>query len=90
MSTKITNEIFESYRTEQKEIKEAKEFLESKNFYTDCMWHTKDVTDIYDCSDEEAYQILDLVLGSDCSQTFERIDIQASMMDIKRKEDSDE
>ena len=54
------------------------------------MWHTKDVTDIYDCSDEEAYQILDLVLGSDCSQTFERIDIQASMMDIKRKEDSDE
>ncbi len=89
MSTKIVNEIFESYRAEQKEINEAQEFLKSKNFYTDCMWQTKDVTDIYDCSDEEAYQILDLVLGSDMF-TFERIEIQASMMDIKRKEDSDE
>jgi len=33
MSTKITNEIFESYRSEQREINEAKEFLKSKGIY---------------------------------------------------------
>tara|TARA_R100000951_G_scaffold15116_1_gene11862 strand:+ start:13 stop:249 length:237 start_codon:yes stop_codon:yes gene_type:complete len=72
------------------EILEAKKFLKSKGYYTDCMWQTKDVTDMYNCSDEEAYQILANVVGTDCSETFEKIDIQASMMDIKRKEDSDE
>jgi hypothetical protein len=90
MSTKITNEIFESYRVEQREINEAKEFLKSKGVYVDCLWSVEDVTDIYDCSEEEAYEILDAVLGSDCSPIFERIDIHASMNGIKRKEDSDE
>jgi hypothetical protein len=89
MSTKITNEIFESYRKEQKEINEAKEFLKSKGMYVDCLWQIEDVTDIYDCSEQEAYEILDSVLGSDCSPIFERIDIVADMMGIKRKEDSD-
>jgi hypothetical protein len=37
MSTKITNEIFESYRVEQREINEAKEFLKSKGVYVDCL-----------------------------------------------------
>jgi hypothetical protein len=90
MSTKITNEIFESYRSEQREINEAKEFLKSKGYYTDCMWQIEDVTDIYNCSEQKAHEILDSVLGSDCSETFEKIDILASMMGIKRKEDRDE
>ena len=82
----ITNEIFESYRDDQKKIKEAKRFLKSKGYYTDCMWQTIDVTDKYKCDKEDAYEILDLVLGSDCSDTFESIDIQADLMNIKRKE----
>ena len=67
-------------------IEGAKKFLKSKGYYTDCMWHTIDVTDIYKCDDEDAYEILDLVLGTDCSDTFESIDIQADLMNIKRKE----
>jgi len=82
----ITNEIFESYRNDQKKIKEALKFLKSKGYYTDCMWQTIDVTDKYKCDDEDAYEILDLVLGTDCSDTFESIDIQADLMNIKRKE----
>jgi hypothetical protein len=82
----ITNEIFESYRDDQRKIKEAKKFLKSKGYYTDCMWQTIDVTDKYKCDKEDAYEILDLVLGSDCSDTFESIDIQADLMNIKRKE----
>jgi len=49
------------------------------------MWQICDVTDKYDCDEHDAYEILDLVLGSDCSETFERIDIQADYMDIKLK-----
>ena len=72
-------------------IEEAKKFLKSKGYYTDCMWQTCDVTDTYDCDDHDAYEILDLVLGSDCSagsvisETFKSIDIQADLMDIKLK-----
>lgn len=83
----ITNEIFESYRNDQEKIKEAKKFLKSKGYYTDCMWQTIDVTDKYKCDNEDAYEILDLVLGSDCSDTFESIDIQADLMNIKRREE---
>jgi len=66
-------------------IKEAQKFLKSKGYYTYCMWQICDVTDKYDCDEHDAYEILDLVLGSDCSETFERIDIQADYMDIKLK-----
>ena len=44
----------------------AKEYLKEKGYYMDNLWTTRDVTDRFrDCSDEEAYEILDSVLQSE-------------------------
>jgi len=58
------------------EIEKAKDILRNSGYYVDNLWQTKDVTDFYECTDEEeAYSVLDEVMNS--SQTavniFEQI-----------------
>tara|TARA_Y100001938_G_scaffold115434_1_gene158826 strand:+ start:192 stop:467 length:276 start_codon:yes stop_codon:yes gene_type:complete len=39
--------------------------LKESGYYTDNLWHINDVRDRFDCTDEEAYKILDRVLSSE-------------------------
>ena len=44
----------------------AKEYLKEHGYYMDNLWTIRDITDRFkDCSDEEAYEILDSVLQSE-------------------------
>ena len=40
------------------EIKQAKETLKKNGYFTDNLWNIEDVKDIFDCSDEEAQDVL--------------------------------
>ena len=43
---------------------EARKFLADQGYFTDNLWHVKDVTMFYKCSEEKAYNILDKALGN--------------------------
>ncbi|MEJ6794582.1 MAG: hypothetical protein QNK68_06195 [Flavobacteriales bacterium] len=60
----------------QVEIEKAKDVLRDSGYYVDNLWQTKDVTDFYECTDEEdAYSVLDQVMESEQTATniFEQI-----------------
>jgi hypothetical protein len=42
---------------------EARKFLADLGYYTDVLWSIEDVTDHYKCTDEEAYEVLRMVLA---------------------------
>ena len=60
-------------------VNEAKEFLKSKGFYVDNLWHIEDVKDIRpnNLTDEQAYEILDKAMNNEylMNETWETIDI---------------
>jgi hypothetical protein len=47
------------------EIKQAKETLKKNGYFTDNLWSIEDVQDIFDCSDEEAQDVLHDVLTNE-------------------------
>lgn len=56
-----------SYKQEQ----EAKDFLRSKGYFVDNLWQVADVQGKFNCTDEEAQEILEEALTNDC--TMEQI-----------------
>jgi len=40
------------------EVKQAKETLKKNGYFTDNLWSIEDVKDVFDCSDEEAKDVL--------------------------------
>ena len=60
-------------------VNEAKEFLKSKGYYVDNLWHIEDVKDIRpnNLTDEQAYEILDKAMNNEylMNETWETIDI---------------
>jgi len=42
---------------------EARKLLADLGYYTDSLWSIEDVTDHYKCTDEEAYEVLRMVLS---------------------------
>ena len=46
----------------QSRFREAKELLKKHGFYVDNLWHVSDVTSFFDCTDEQAREVLDDVL----------------------------
>jgi hypothetical protein len=42
---------------------EARKLLADLGYYTDVLWSIEDVTDHYKCTDEEAYEVLRMVLA---------------------------
>jgi hypothetical protein len=63
-------------RTQQREIDNAREILKHYGYYVDNLWHIEDVFPKHDCSDEEAYQILDDAMQNEAtySQIWMSID----------------
>lgn len=52
-------------------IDEAKKVLEEAGYYVNNLWHVKDVQSKFDCSEEEAMDVLEEALTSD--STFNTI-----------------
>tara|TARA_A100001201_G_scaffold70839_1_gene65031 strand:+ start:685 stop:915 length:231 start_codon:yes stop_codon:yes gene_type:complete len=72
-----------------KQIEEAREFLKSKGYYVDNLWTIDDVQQTYECTDEEAYIILDRTLQNEwiIGNIFEMIDGWAETYELKHKEE---
>ena len=54
-----------------KDIAEARLFLRSKGYFVDNLWTTDDVTENYNCTQEQAQQVLEMALTNDA--TMEQI-----------------
>ena len=70
------------------EIEKAKELLKSKGYYVNNFWNTDDVTMNYDCTEEEAMEVLSRVFNNEWinEQIFDSITIIAESLNLKRKE----
>jgi hypothetical protein len=59
------------------EIEDAKAVLRSAGYHVDSLWHVKDVTNRFECDNEEAYELLSDSLEQNVERTFEIIAHQA-------------
>ena len=49
----------------QAEIEQAKAILKQHGYFVDNLWSTQDVTDRYECTEEQAYDVLDKALTNE-------------------------
>jgi hypothetical protein len=69
------------------EIDQAKEVLRKAGYHVDSLWHVQDVTDRYECSEDNAYEILTEVLDTNISAVFDSLHHQATCYhNLKEKE----
>tara|TARA_R110002012_G_scaffold288132_1_gene480731 strand:+ start:1438 stop:1677 length:240 start_codon:yes stop_codon:yes gene_type:complete len=69
-------------------IQHAKEVLNNEGFNTSNLWQVEDVTQIYDCTDEQAQEVLKQALSSRyiVEKIFEEIDIVCEELKLNKKE----
>jgi hypothetical protein len=79
-------EVLEYART-QMTIDDAREFLAEQGFFTDNLWHIDDVTSSWECSDTDAYKVLEMALTNawTMEQISESIYLVAQDLDLERK-----
>ena len=70
------------------EIEKAKELLIAEGYFAEIPWHIEDVQQNYDCTDEEAMEVLRKVFHNEYvnEQIFDSISIIADSMNLKHKE----
>ncbi len=70
-----------------KTIEEAKSYLTEQGFYTGNLWCVKDVQDNYDCTEDEAQEVLDEALQKNTTmeQIWNAIDYHAQKEGLIRK-----
>ena len=68
-------------------IEEAKQVLRDAGFQVENLWSLPDVMDNYDCSEEDAMDLLEQTLTNDhvMETIWESMDIIADINNIKRK-----
>ena len=73
-------------------IQEAKGLLKKEGYYIDNLWHIDDVKQNYDCTDNDAYKILDQSIAGEYTQEqiFIAIDEVAFAFDIPLKKTENE
>jgi hypothetical protein len=71
------------------EIEKAKQVLRDAGYFVDNLWHIDDVKQNYNCTDEEAMEVLEGALTNEYTQEqiFDAIDDSAEYMGLTRKED---
>lgn len=74
--------------TELDEIEEAKQVLAKNGYFVAIMFTVDDVQNNYDCTDEEAFRVLEKVFTNEYveQQIKDYVDIIASSMNLKHKE----
>jgi ribosome-associated translation inhibitor RaiA len=72
-----------------KDIAEARLFLKSKGYFMENLWTTDDVTQNYDCTQEQAHQVLEMALTNQATieQIFLAIDDACDHLEIKQLKD---
>lgn len=72
-----------------KDIAEARLFLKSKGYFMENLWTTDDVTQNYDCTQEQAHQVLEMALTNQATieQIFLDIDDACDHLEIKQLKD---
>lgn len=72
----------------QKQIEEAKKLLEDNGYFVSNLWHVRDVTDSYECSNETAQDVLFDALTNDATmqQIWLAIDVAADKFKLTKKE----
>ena len=82
----VNNFIDVSAIVKQLDINNAKELLKENGYFVDNLWQTCDITDIWDCTDEQAQELLYKALTSE--STIEQIHIAVCFMaeDMNLKE----
>lgn len=60
--------------------------LKAKGYFTDNLWHINDVQDRFECTDEEAYNILGFAMQNIATyeQIFLAIEIAGEVQNLKR------
>jgi hypothetical protein len=68
-------------------IDEAREFLAEQGFFTGNLWHIEDVTSFWECSDTDAYKVLEMALTNEytMSQIYESIYLVAQDLNLEKK-----
>lgn len=79
-------EVLEYART-QMTIDDAKKFLAENGFFTGNLWHIDDVTSSWECSDTDAYKVLEMALRNEwvMEQISESIYLIAQDLNLERK-----
>ena len=68
-----------------KDIAQARLFLKSKGYFMENLWTTDDVTENYNCTQEQAHQVLEMALTNDATmqQIWLAIDDACDHLEIK-------
>jgi len=82
----VDNFIDVSAIIKQLDIESAKQLLRENGYFVDNLWQTCDITDVWDCTDEQAQELLYKALTSE--STIEQIHIAINFMaeDMNLKE----
>jgi hypothetical protein len=75
------------YAKTQMTSDEAREFLAEQGFFTGNLWHIEDVTSSYECSDKDAYKVLEMALTNEylMEQISDTIYLVAEDLNLERK-----
>jgi hypothetical protein len=69
----------------REEINKAKDVLRKAGYHVDSLWHVQDVTEIYECDSDKAYEILTQVLDRSVDAVFDAIQDEARFNEIPSK-----
>jgi hypothetical protein len=58
-------------------LENIKEQLKAKGYHAEALWHTCDVTNKYECTDDEAYELLDKAIDVTIEDVNNEIDYRA-------------
>lgn len=69
-------------------IDDAKKLLKEHGYFVDNLWQTCDVTNNYDCTEEEAQEVLEKALNYESvyELVWEGISYEAEDMNLKRRD----
>jgi hypothetical protein len=71
-----------------KDVLEARALLRKKGYFTDNLWTTDDVTENYDCTQEQAQQVLEMALTNTATieQIWYAIDDACDTLEIRKNQ----
>jgi len=69
-----------------KDVLEARALLKKKGYFTDNLWTTDDVTENYNCTQEQAQQVLEMALTNTATieQIWYAIDDACDTLEIRK------
>lgn len=75
------------YAKTQMTSDDARKFLAEQGFFTGNLWHIEDVTSLYECSDKDAYKVLEMALTNEylMEQIWDTIYLVAEELNLERK-----